>query len=345
MGTNAGPKTTEAALTPAEARANKVANILSKYKPQLTDILPKGLDVRKVYASAELAIRQNEKLGLCTVPSLIGGIVETFRLGLEINTVQGHAYLIPYEDRKKGIFEAQVQIGYKGFVALAYRSPRVSQVGAMPVFKGDVFDFEFGSESFLRHKPCGNDDPKELTHAWAWCQIGQGKEGFRFSVMTAEQINKIRNQTKTYARYGTGVWVDHYAAMARKTAFRNLFNFLPADVDASRAVFLDSVADTGDVNRQALSSILTDALGVELDDDGEPLGSQADRAAAAIKGRKKEVLDVPASTDGPANLDNLCDFAKSQMAEGRLKPDEIKELCSLDHAGQRRRLAEILGIE
>jgi hypothetical protein len=69
-------------------------------------------------------------------------------LGLEVDGVTGQAYLIPFAGK------AQLVIGYKGFNTLAARSG-ITITGAV-VREGDEFDYELGSNGYVRHKPLLN---------------------------------------------------------------------------------------------------------------------------------------------------------------------------------------------
>ena len=73
-------------------------------------------------------------------------------LGLEPNTPLGQAYLIPYT--VKGVPTVQFQIGYKGLIDLAYRSGEIESIQAHVVYENDSFDFNYGLEPKLMHKPC-----------------------------------------------------------------------------------------------------------------------------------------------------------------------------------------------
>ena len=58
-----------------------------------------------------------------------------------MNSSFGYAYLVPFKNnkltREKGydVFEAQFQIGYKGFIQLALRTGEYRKINAMPIFK------------------------------------------------------------------------------------------------------------------------------------------------------------------------------------------------------------------
>lgn len=54
--------------------------------------------------------------------------------------------------------------------------------------------------------------------------------------MTAERMIRIRAQSKAG---NNGPWVTHWEEMAKKTAIRRLFKYLPVSIEIQRAVSMD----------------------------------------------------------------------------------------------------------
>ena len=65
------------------------------------------------------AVRNTPKLANCTMESFAASMMICAQLDLEPNTPQQLAFLIPFENRKRGIVECQFQVGYKGLLQLA----------------------------------------------------------------------------------------------------------------------------------------------------------------------------------------------------------------------------------
>ncbi|EFS5785332.1 hypothetical protein IZR33_000615 [Salmonella enterica] len=60
--------------------------------------------------------------------------------------------------------------------------------------------------------------------------------GTQFEVMTRKQIELVRAQSKAG---NNGPWVTHWEEMAKKTAIRRLFKYLPVSIEIQRAVSMD----------------------------------------------------------------------------------------------------------
>lgn len=57
------------------------------------------------------ALSATPELNNCTKESFLGAMMTSAQLGLEPNSPLGHCYLIPYNNRKKGVTECQFQLG------------------------------------------------------------------------------------------------------------------------------------------------------------------------------------------------------------------------------------------
>lgn len=177
------------------------------------------------------AIRTTPKLGQCDPLTLLGSMMTCASLGLEPNTVLGHAYLIPFENKRKGLTEVQLVLGYKGMVDLARRSGHVVNIHADVVYEADEFSFEYGSNQHLKHVPAG----ERSKPVYAYCHA-KLTDGEAFIVLPYAEVLKVRNGSqgyKTATKYGKKdtPWIAHEHQMARKTAVRALFNELPISVE------------------------------------------------------------------------------------------------------------------
>lgn len=215
------------------APKDQVKHLLEQNKTAIASAIPRHMNAERLMKVAQTAITTTPALLECYVPTLLGGIVQCAQMGLEPNTVLGHAYLVPFFNNKKNRKDAQVIIGYKGLIDLARRSGNVTSLAAHAVRKGDTFEFEYGLTEKLRHVPA-EGERGEITHFYAVAHMKDG--GHAFEVMTKAQVEKIRAGTK-----GNKVWSDHFEEMGRKTVIRRLAKFLPLSVELATAVHQDGV--------------------------------------------------------------------------------------------------------
>jgi len=82
-------------------------------KTQLQQVAAAHMKPERMMRLMANAIRTTPKLSECDPMSLLGGLMTCAGLGLEPNTIMGHAYLIPFRNNRKNITEVQLVVGYK----------------------------------------------------------------------------------------------------------------------------------------------------------------------------------------------------------------------------------------
>lgn len=255
--------------------------LLEDLGPQIRLALPKHLDPDRMARVALTALRMTPKLAECDRFSFAGAILSAAQLGLEVNTPLGHAYLIPRENRKTNTTECTLQLGYQGMIELARRSGQVSSIFAYTVHEGDEFHYELGLDPKLNHIP-GCDDPgdRNMTHVYAVAKLRGEHDDRQFVVLPKREVEKRRARG-----FGGGPWKTDYLAMARKTAIRALFTFLPKSPDMARASALDDAADgMRPAGADVYDPQVIDAIAVTGLEAPDPAADEsvADVAAAAI---------------------------------------------------------------
>lgn len=250
-----------------EAGIGKVKSFFESQKGTLAAVLPKHVGADRMLKIALGALRTTPKLMNCSVESLMGAVVHCSQLGLEPNTPLGHAYLIPFENRRKGITEVQIVLGYKGLIDLARRSGQIVSIAAHEVCQHDDFEYSYGLNETLTHKPkLGARGPVIAFYAVAKLVGG----GHAFEVMSADQINEIRDASQNYKfarEKSSTVWGQHYAEMGRKTVLRRLVKYLPVSIELAQAATLDEASSVG--RSQALDNVLEGDYITPMDDDDD----------------------------------------------------------------------------
>jgi recombination protein RecT len=208
-----------------------VGDYIKKMMPSMQQVLPKHMDAERMSRIALNVIRTNPLLLQCDLPSLMGGVMESAKLGLEPGLL-GQAYILPFKNYKRSkaenrdVYEAQFIIGYRGLIDLVRRSGQVSTISAQAVHENDTFNFEYGLEDKLEHKPALKDKGAVIAY-YAIAKMKDG--GYSFLVMSKEDIEKHRDKYSKSKQYGP--WVDEFDAMAKKTVLRQLIKYLPISVE------------------------------------------------------------------------------------------------------------------
>ena len=223
---------------PATNTVTTIRDLLNKAKPQIAMALPKHMSPDRMLRIAMTSIQKSYRLPECHPTSLVAAVIEASQLGLEPDGVLGYAYLVPY--KVKGVYRAQLQIGYRGFIDLAYRSGRVTKIYAQVVHANDKYDIAFGLQPKLLHVPTSSEDEGEIIAAYAVVHFKEGEPDFEW--MWKKDIDKIRKGSQAA---DDGPWVTHYAEMAKKTTIRRLAKRLPLSPEFQKAAVVDEYVEAG----------------------------------------------------------------------------------------------------
>ena len=181
------------------ANQKSIMGLLEQMKTEIARCLPKHLTPDRMARIAMTELRKTPKLQECDPMSFIAAIMQASQLGLEPG-VMGSCYLIPFNNHKTGKVECNFIPGYRGFLDLARRSGQIKSLVARAVYENDVFEYEFGLEEKITHKPC-MDDKGSLVAVYAIAHLKDG--GYQFEVMSKRDVEDIRRQSKSS---GNGPW-------------------------------------------------------------------------------------------------------------------------------------------
>ena len=287
------------------------------------------------------AVKKTPRLLECDPQTVLGAFMASAALALEPNTVLQQAFLIPYGKRGKlpdntwGIvsYECQFQIGYRGFITLAHRSPHVLNLEAEAIHSSDHFDHLKGSRSFLEYRKALKDRG-ELIGAFAFSKIEGGTEAA--TVLDLNEIHKIRGRSETYQALLRGVdkqgmkdwekkkaeekladtpWVMWEDDMAAKSAIKKHAKQLPLqpgdamtaavalDADRDDGMTID-LADLADVDK--MKQVMADG---EIQQDDAPL--------AAITHQEGNYIEMPTGSQQQGQKVDVRAFNEAQAAQAR----------------------------
>jgi len=236
-------------LTPAE----RLRGFFNEKLPAFKQVLPAHVSEHKFVTVLLNSIWKNETLRKCDTYSLYQAALELAELGLMAGGYSGQACLVPYWSSKRKRFEAQAQIMYQGLIELVARAGDVSDIRARIVFSGDHFDYQYGLDDKLVHKPSNQEEKGEPTHCYAYIKY---KDGFRaFEVMTIEQINKIRDNTQAVRKGRETPWTNEvgYFEMCKKTVIKRLLKSIPKTIEKIRVAINQDEEQEFGVIRQGVS--------------------------------------------------------------------------------------------
>lgn len=194
-----------------------------------TKVVPNHLDPTRFWQMVVSARSSKSLRALNETPAGEQSLARAFwgcaTLGLYPDPVLQHIAIVPFRG------EATLIPMYQGFVELAYRTGFIKNISAHPVFAHDEFDWDVANGA-IKHRPHWlvnrGSEPGELLAAYAVIDTING--GKHVEVMSAEEINKIRDNVAAVRKGGSTPWTDSresYIRMAVKTPLRRAFKYLP----------------------------------------------------------------------------------------------------------------------
>jgi recombination protein RecT len=209
---NGSAKKTEKAIEPQSFGAKLIEPRLG----ELAKVLPSQEATEAFARIAITALNKQPKLRDCTPESILSCIFDLASINLQPNTPNGHCWIIPYGN------QATVQLGFKGFAELAYRSGNVKLLQADSIREGDQFKYLKGVgeavKPFVEHvRSIGKGRSQQaLLGAWASCELING--GVTIEVMDSDDIQSIRR----LAAQGSPAWKQFEDEMAKKSVVKRL---------------------------------------------------------------------------------------------------------------------------
>ena len=107
------------------------------YKKLINNTLGDSKRATRFIASITSAVATNPTLQECEPSSVLASSLVGEALNLSPSNALGEYYLVPYSNTKKGTKEAQIQIGYKGYLHLAIRSGQYKDIDVFEIHQGE----------------------------------------------------------------------------------------------------------------------------------------------------------------------------------------------------------------
>lgn len=199
-----------------------------------------GITPQRILRAVFTAAQKNPDLYGCELPSIYKSVLLCAQAGLIPDGVTQQAHLIPFKNKKRGVTECQLLIGYRGMLTLVRRSGEVDAIWSCVVREKDEFSYSRGTEQTIKHVPYRGVDGGGLVACYAVARFKTG--GTDFEIMEGWEVNLVRNRS---GAKDDGPWVTDTAEMWRKTVLRRLCKRLPQSEDAARLIELDARAMSG----------------------------------------------------------------------------------------------------
>lgn len=188
------------------------------------------------------AVQANPGLQECTNPSILSAALLGESLNLSPSASLGQFWIIPFNNKKKGVKEAQFQLGANGYKQLAMRTGQYKDIDFIEIHEGEYK----GRDKFTGKQVfefIEDDDVREALPVVGYMAYFELLNGFRKSVywtkskmekhadqysqaFSLDAYRKIQegkipaNELWKYSSY----WYSNFAGMAEKTLIKHLLS-------------------------------------------------------------------------------------------------------------------------
>lgn len=209
----------------------------------LKDVIGSNRD--KFVTNLVSVTNQNKALQKCTNMSLMSGALVATTLNLSLNSSFGYAYLVPFKNNKLSkeknadVYEAQFQIGYKGYVQLALRTGQYKKINAIPVYKSQFQGWNALTEELELNEFDNFEDDEvigyvayfklvngfEKTMFWSKDKMERHADTYSqaFSLDINEKIKQGKIKESDMWKYSS-YWYKDFDRMALKTMLRQVLS-------------------------------------------------------------------------------------------------------------------------
>ena len=215
-------------------------------KESLAVALGRSIPVDYFLRVATTTIRKNPLVAQCTPMSVMACLMDLAQTKLCLDSFNQEAHLVPFWNNKAGCYEAQLMIGYRGYLKLLRKNVDLINVSSEVVYSRDKFIYRKGSGRALQHEPALTADRGEPIGAYAYFAYKDGGEDFEFIPSSyIERVKAAAHGTdkpdSPWNKWGEGMW--------KKTAIKQLTKL--ADISPQVEEALSKDLDYGAIDVEA----------------------------------------------------------------------------------------------
>lgn len=215
-----------------------------------------GKNGQRFISAIVSAYNTNPTLQECTNQSILSAALLGESLQLSPSPQLGHYYMVPFNNTKAGVKEAQFQMGYKGYIQLAIRSGQYKRLNVVAIKEGELEYFDPLNED-IKVNLMVDWDKREEAETIGYYAMFELVNGFRktmywskaqmlahadkYSPAFYKDAGKVKTkygekQRVSYADYEAGnydprdswmyssFWYKNFDGMAYKTMLRQLIS-------------------------------------------------------------------------------------------------------------------------
>lgn len=194
-------------------------------KSQINKVIG-GANGDRFVSSIISAVQANASLKDCTSPSIVSAALLGYSLKLSPSPQLGQYYLVPFYNRKKGLSEAQFNLGYKGYIQLALRSGQYKKLNVLAIKEGELINYNPLDEE-IEVKLIDDEEERENAKTIGYYAMFEYLNGFKKTMYWSKakmESHALKYSQGYKAKKGYTFWEKDFDSMAYKTMLRQLIS-------------------------------------------------------------------------------------------------------------------------
>lgn len=194
-------------------------------KSQINKVIG-GANGDRFVSSIISAVQANASLKDCTSPSIVSAALLGYSLKLSPSPQLGQYYLVPFYNRKKGLSEAQFNLGYKGYIQLALRSGQYKKLNVLAIKEGELINYNPLDEE-IEVKLIDDEEEREKAKTIGYYAMFEYLNGFKKTMYWSKakmESHALKYSQGYKAKKGYTFWEKDFDSMAYKTMLRQLIS-------------------------------------------------------------------------------------------------------------------------
>ncbi|MDU4981102.1 MAG: RecT family recombinase [Campylobacter ureolyticus] len=294
-------------ITPRESEARS----LIKNKQSLIKTIVNDEQKISLFSSAILSQAMDKNLQGCSVESVVNTGIAIVQTGLNPNKLFGQAYIVPYGKT------AQLQIGYKGWIALGYRNGW--KFRSVAVYGCDKFSLCFNGfnddiDFVPNYEERNDDDPnwvfKNLKGVIVYAKDSTDTVWSEF--VSFKKLEKIRRTSPNQKEKLSGVWFSWCEEMYKAKALKYVITRLPINENIMSAVVEEDKPFSDDTE--------------DFEIKNEPKRLNLNEIASQSAKIEPEIIEIEPESNEPKPLPG--DILETELLKRGISKNEADEIAS-----------------
>ena len=240
-------------LTKTQPKKETISTFLTKpsIKARINQMMS-GKDGNQFVTSVVASVQQTPALQECEPMTVFTAAMQGQALKLSPSPQLGHFYMMPFNNKKKGVKEAQFVLGYKGYIQLAIRSGNYKKINVLSIKEGELISFDPLTEE-IQVDLIQDEETREETPTFGYYAMFEYMNGFRKAIYWSKSkmeihadkysqafniehkrkldkgekvivFNNYKKEDEDITWKLSSFWYKDFDSMALKTLIRNLLS-------------------------------------------------------------------------------------------------------------------------